>query len=81
MNFFDSLGVFSIIAVILSIAAVVAAFFFIVPQKKREKEDGKKNCFYVNVSDYTEEDFKILGILYFIGVLSGIIIDLIINLV
>ena len=37
MNFFDSLGVFSIIAVILSIAAVVAAFIFIVPQKKREK--------------------------------------------
>ena len=28
-----------------------------------------------------KEDFKILGILYFIGVLSGIIIDLIINLV
>ena len=24
-------------------------------------EDGKKNCFYVNVSDYTEEDFKILA--------------------
>ena len=37
MNFFDSIGVFSIIAVILSIAAVVAAFIFIVPQKKREK--------------------------------------------
>ena len=28
-----------------------------------------------------KEDFKILGILYFIGVLSGIIIDLIIKLV
>ena len=41
MNYFSQLGVFSVIAVILAIAATVLAFIFIVPEKKY----GKLNKF------------------------------------